>query len=175
MSKTLIISGTNRKGALSQIVANKYFELLSQTEQTETKLFSLENLPKDIAFSETFGQRSSEFDTFINENIVWADRFVFIIPEYNGSFPGIMKLLIDCIPPKHFNFKKAALLGVSTGRAGNLRGIAHFSEVLNHIKVNVYFDKPPISLADKLISNSELNDTATLEVLTKQINGFLAF
>jgi chromate reductase, NAD(P)H dehydrogenase (quinone) len=175
MSKTLIISGTNRKGALTQIVANKYFELLSQTEQTETKLFSLENLPKDLAFSETFGQRSPEFDTFINENITWADKYVFLIPEYNGSFPGIMKLLIDSIPPKHFNFKKAALVGVSTGRAGNLRGIAHFSEVLNHIKINVYFDKQPISLADKLISDNELTDAATIEVLTKQIKGFLAF
>jgi chromate reductase, NAD(P)H dehydrogenase (quinone) len=175
MSKTLIISGTNRKGALTQIVANKYFELLSQTEQTETKFFSLENLPKDLAFSETFGQRSAEYDAFINENIDWADKYVFLIPEYNGSFPGIMKLLIDSIQPKHFNFKKAALVGVSTGRAGNLRGIAHFSEVLNHIKVNVYFDKPPISLADKLISNNELTDVATIEVLARQIKGFLAF
>jgi chromate reductase, NAD(P)H dehydrogenase (quinone) len=175
MSKTLIISGTNRKSALTQIVAKKYFELYSQNNAAETKYFSLENLPDTIAFSETFGQRSAEYETFINENIAWADKFVFLIPEYNGSFPGIIKLMIDSIQPKHFNFKKAAIVGVATGRAGNLRGMAHFSEVLNHIKVNVYFDKPPVSLADKLISDNELTDTATIEVLNRQIKGFLAF
>ncbi len=175
MSKTLIISGTNRKGALTQIVAKKYFELYSQNNMAETKYFSLENLPNTIAFSETFGQRSAEYETFINENIAWADKFVFLIPEYNGSFPGIIKLMIDSIQPKHFNFKKAAIVGVATGRAGNLRGMAHFSEVLNHIKVNVYFDKPPVSLADKLISDNELSDAATIEVLNRQIKGFLAF
>jgi chromate reductase, NAD(P)H dehydrogenase (quinone) len=175
MSKTLIVSGTNRKDALTQIVAKKYIELYEQNTTSEVKLLSLENLPPSIAFSETYGKRSAEFDVLIEQNITWADKYIFISPEYNGGMPGILKLFIDAIHPKHFHFKKAALVGVSTGRAGNLRGMDHLTEVLNHIRVNVYWDKIPISVVDKLIIDQKLSDSSTLEVLKKQIIGFQTF
>jgi chromate reductase, NAD(P)H dehydrogenase (quinone) len=175
MSKTLIVSGTNRKGALSQIVAKKYFELYQQNSAAEVQFFSLENLPSDIAFAETYGKRSPEFESLIEKYFIWADKFVFVLPEYNGGMPGILKLMIDSIHPKHFHHKKAALVGVSTGRAGNLRGLDHLNDVLNHIRINVLWDKIPISSVDKLIVDSELQDFATLEVLTKQMIAFDAF
>ncbi len=175
MSKTLIVSGTNRKGALSQIVAQKYFELYQQNSNAEVQFFSLENLPNDIAFAETYGQRSQAFEQMIESYIVWADKFVFILPEYNGGMPGILKLMIDSIHPKHFHHKKAALVGVSTGRAGNLRGLDHLNDVLNHVRINVFWNKIPISLVDKLIVDTELKDLATVEVLTNQMIAFDAF
>jgi chromate reductase, NAD(P)H dehydrogenase (quinone) len=175
MSKTLIISGTNRKEALTQVVAKKYHSLFIQELDVETKFFSLENLPNDFLFAETYGNRSAAFESWIQNHVIWADRFVFLLPEYNGSFPGVMKLFIDGISPKFFWDKKAALVGIASGRAGNLRGMDHFTHVLNHIKVNVYWNKVPISGADKLIANNELVDLNTIEVLQKQIKGFLTF
>lgn len=104
------------------------------------------------------------------------DRFVFVIPEYNGSYPGIAKLFLDTINPAIWEGKKAALVGVATGRAGNLRGMDHLTAVLNYLKMEVYSQKIPLSSV-----HQHLNESGTIalteysELLKKQIEGFLKF
>ena len=77
---------------------------------------------------------------------------MFIIPEYNGSFPGILKYFIDTISTTGFNEtfhnKKALLIGVSQGRAGNLRGLTHFASILMHMNVTVIPQSLPLSTID---------------------------
>ena len=46
----------------------------------------------------------------IQEIVTKTDKFIFVIPEYNGSFPGVLKVFIDaCSFPESFYEKKAAL------------------------------------------------------------------
>src|SRR5690606_14800672 len=64
--------------------------------------------------------------------LIPADKFVFIMPEYNGSFPGILKLMMDNSDiRKCWWYKKAMLAGLADGRAGNLRGLDHMTNILN--------------------------------------------
>ncbi|HEX3386239.1 MAG TPA: NAD(P)H-dependent oxidoreductase, partial [Mucilaginibacter sp.] len=59
-------------------------------------------------------------------------------PEYNGSYPGILKVFIDaCSFPESFYEKKAALVGISSGRYGNIRGVDHFTGVCHYIHLHV--------------------------------------
>ncbi len=50
-----------------------------------------------------------------------------------------------------------AVVGVSTGQAGNLRGQEHLTGVLNYLKVNVHYNKPRFSSVDRLFSEDKQN------------------
>jgi NAD(P)H-dependent FMN reductase len=112
-----------------------------------------------------------------NEILKPSEKFIFILPEYNGSFPGAIKTLIDlCRVPECFFGKKALLTGLADGRAGNLRGMEHFTGILNHMGVVVHPNRLPISLMRSLINDKgELIDEDTRSVIDKQLKEFLAF
>src|SRR5690606_23190404 len=107
----LIISGTNRKHSNSLKVAKFYQkELLKKGEEFE--ILSLEDLPTDIIVTDLYGRRSEAFSE-IQEKISRSKKFIFVIPEYNGSYPGVLKVFIDaCAYPASFYHKKAALVGI---------------------------------------------------------------
>lgn len=175
MSEICIISATNRFESKTLKIAKIYQKLLAEIN-VNSELLSLENLPLNLAHTELYGMRSLEFQKTIDDVILPANKYVFIIPEYNGSFPGVLKIFIDAISPKVWAEKKAALIGVAAGKAGNLLGMAHFSDILCHLKINVFHNKIPISNIDKLLDeNAELNSNETKAKLNAQISGFLKF
>jgi chromate reductase, NAD(P)H dehydrogenase (quinone) len=169
-----VISSTNRPNSNTLKVAGEYVKIL-ENAGVNCRLLDLRKLPKGFLFDECFGNRTPEFEQGIIQNIVNSDKFVFVIPEYNGGFPGVLKGFVDAVPPKSFSFKKAALIGVSTGHAGNLRGTDSFTNVLNYLKVSVYFDKPKLSSVDKLLDINGTLNQSTQERLINQANGFLNF
>lgn len=171
----LIISGTNRPGSNTLKVANYYLEnLLKITSDVE--LLNLESLPPTLIASDMYGKRSEDFEV-IQQKILKADKFIFIIPEYNGSFPGILKTFIDCCKfPISFLGKKAALVGVSSGKYGNIRGVEHFTGICNYIGITVFPTR--LHIAD---INTELNEIMqlhkipTVDFVDDQIKRFLNF
>ena len=170
-----IISGTNRENSFTNKVAQVYKSVL-ETKGIKPLVLSLTNLPEDVAFKEMYGKRSKAYEEMIKNYIESADAFIFISPEYNGSFPGILKLFIDSVHPGKWNEKKVCLTGVSSGRAGNLRGMEHLGSILNYLKMHVYHNKLPISQIDKLYNGSEtLSHEETLKNIDKQLDGFLKF
>ncbi|MFN3916110.1 MAG: NADPH-dependent FMN reductase [Flavobacteriales bacterium] len=169
-----VISSTNRLNSNTLKVAREYVKIL-QSNSVKCQLLDFCELPKGFLFDECFGNRTAEFDHLVKQNIDEVGKFIFVMPEYNGSFPGILKGFIDAVPPRSFSFKKAALVGVSTGHAGNARGIDSFTNVLNYLKVSVYFDKPKLSSIDKIIDASGNLNEFTQERLKNQVAGFLSF
>lgn len=175
MNTITVISGTNRPNSNTEIIA-RFCEKLLQNEGLNVKFLSLQQLPQSIAFTEMFGKRTPEFDAMINEYIENTDKFLIVSPEYNGSFPGLLKTLIDAVHPKFWNHKKAGLIGVADGRAGNLRGIDQLTLILNYLKINVHHNKLPISQVTKLIDeNRNLNDEMTQNVLAAYVKGLKEF
>lgn len=161
-----IISGTNRPGSNTLKVAKEYQRFLLQ-KGIEAQLVSLEKLDL-LSRTEAFKQ--------LEEDIIKpSTHFIFIAPEYNGSFPGVLKLLFDN-SGNHTMWwhKKALLTGVSTGRAGNVRGMEHLVGVLHYLKVTVYPYLLPISAVDKLINgDGTFTDDLTIEVINKQLDEFI--
>ena len=100
-----------------------------------------------------------------------AEKMIVVIPEYNGSFPGILKLMIDNTDVKNvWPNTKVLLVGVSTGRAGNLRGMEHLTGVLNYLGVFVHPNRLPVSSVLTLLDEEgAINDATTLAVLDKHI------
>jgi chromate reductase len=175
MNTITIISGTNRPQSNTEIISRFCFEELLKTNH-QVKFLSLMDVPHNIAFTETFGKRTLEFEKLINDYFVESNKFLILSPEYNGSFPGILKTIIDAIHPKIWNFKKAGLIGISDGRAGNLRGIEHLTLILHYLKVHVFYNKLPISSVSKLINTDKiLIDDESKKVLGNYLNQFSNF
>ncbi len=168
-----IISATNRPNSSTKKIAFACLQLLEK-QGVVPKLFSLEQLSPDMKFIDLYGKQSDKFQQLLEEYIILAEKFVFIIPEYNGSFPGILKLFMDAIHPDINRGKKAALVGVSSGRAGNLRGMDHFTSILHYLSIHVHPNKLPISSVLTLLDESgKLKDEYTIKVLDKQLKEFL--
>jgi NAD(P)H-dependent FMN reductase len=141
---------------------------LLEKQGVNCKLFSFENLPYDIAFQEVFNKRSGNFQQLLEEFVIPAEKFVFVVPEYNGSFPGLLKVFLDAIHPDINRGKKAGLIGVSSGRAGNLRGMDHLNGILNYLGMHVHPNKLPISSVLTLLeTDGTLKDDGTRKALEK--------
>lgn len=161
-----IISGTNRMGSYTEKVAQIYQDILKQ-KSIEVKIFTLKDftLPKD---KELFSQKEKGI-------FVPTDKFIFIIPEYNGSYPGVLKMMIDYSDVKTWHFKKALLTGVATGRAGNLRGMDHLSDTLHYLKMNVHYNKLPISSISRIMDAEGRLDEGTLKAINIQLDEFILY
>jgi chromate reductase len=161
-----IISGTNREGSNTLKVAKEYQRFLKE-KNIEARLLSLEGV--------NLLTRDKEFERIENEIILPTDKFLFIVPEYNGSYPGALKLLFDTAGSHSIWWhKKALLTGVSTGRAGNVRGLEHLAGVLNYLQITVYPNLLPLSVVDKLMDSSgRFTDSATIAVIRNQLDKFI--
>ena len=174
MKKLTIICGTNRDKSYTEKVALYYKKVLTE-KGYEPLYLSMSDLPKDVAFEEVFGKRSTYFDDIVKKYVEPSDHFILVSPEYNGSFPGILKVFLDAVHPAKWNDKKFCLTGVSGGRAGNLRGMEHLTNILHYLKIHVYHNKLPISQVDKIFTGAEAPAKETEEVINKQLEGFLRF
>ena len=170
-----IISSTNRPGSSTLKVA-QYYQQELRIKGVEAGLLSLMQLPPNLLQTDLYGKRSDEFE-LIQEIITQTDKFLFIIPEYNGSFPGVLKSFIDaCDFPESFYEKKAALVGISSGKYGNIRGIDHFTGVCHYLNLHVMPLKIHIaSVKTELDENGNFFKEDTLKYTDEQIEKFIAF
>ncbi|MGH2622940.1 MAG: NADPH-dependent FMN reductase [Sphingobacterium sp.] len=171
----LIISGTNRKQGNSLKLA-KFYQQELQKKGQEYELLSLEDLPSDIINTDLYGKRSPQFAE-IQEKVSQAKSFIFIIPEYNGSYPGVLKVFIDaCAFPSSFHHKKAILVGLSSGKYGNIRGVDHFTGVCNYLRMHVLPLKIHIpQIQNEIQENNEFKDPLTYKFIMEQIEEIIRF
>jgi NAD(P)H-dependent FMN reductase len=163
-----IISGTNRQGSHTEKVAIEYQKIL-KVKKINAAVFSL----KDINVL----KKNAEFAAIETAMLIPTRKFIFIIPEYNGTFPGVLKAMIDISDiQKVWWWKKALLTGVSTGRAGNLRGMDQITSSLQYMNVFVHPNKLPISVIDKVMNEKGvIYNEFTLQAINKQLDEFIEF
>lgn len=171
----LIISGTNRENSYSHKIA-LYYQSQLQAKGQEWEVLSLTQLPKELISSDLYGRRSKEFE-IIQEKVSRAKKFIFIIPEYNGSYPGILKLFVDaCSFPHSFHHKKVALVGISSGKYGNIRGVDHFTGVCNYLRMHVLPLKIHIpNIISELRDGTTFTSTSTKAFVDEQIEEIAAY
>jgi chromate reductase len=170
-----IIASTNRPGSSTLKLAEYYKKQLAE-KGLETNLLSLAQLPPNIIETDLYGKRSEAFES-IQSIITATDKFLFVIPEYNGSYPGILKVFIDaCSFPESFYDKKAALVGVSSGKYGNIRGIDHFTGVCHYLNLHVMPLKIHIaSIRKEMDADGNLIAEDTLKFTNEQMDKFIRF
>ena len=164
----IIFSATNRAGSNTLKVA-KQIETLFIAAGITPFFYSLE------AYTDT--QKGHLIQQLENDALTAATKIIIVAPEYNGSYPGILKLLIDhCDVKTSWWHKKVMLVGVAAGRQGNARGLDHLTNMLNYLKVNVLPNKFPISGINALLNADDtFNHADTIATLNTQVNEFINF
>ncbi len=175
-----VISGTNRIGSYTEKISDQYLKILENATDEKVSYLKLIDLPKDFVESNMYAPTNQhpEITKLQDEHLMNSDRIIVISPEYNGSFPGILKFFLDACSIRNyaetFKGKKILLVGVASGRAGNLRGMDHLTGVFNHVGSIVYPNKLPISNVKAVIDEvGDLKDKSVLGAMEDQVNGFL--
>jgi len=176
----VLVQGSNRKGNATRPFIDYAADYLNEKGEA-CVILDLEHLPGDVLHPEMYVEGVEHY--FLDQaadELRKANRWIFAFPEYNGSFPGGLKLFIDALSIRGFKTlfggKTAGLIGTASGRAGNLRGLDHFSAVLNHLGTTVMPQSLPISAIDKLIGDDgSLIDEATQNALQAYLDRFLSY
>lgn len=177
-----VVSGSNRENNRTLAFAKKYVEILKESTTEEIQLLDMSEMPFDWMHEAMYSEQrqSVSLAALQDKYIIAAQKFVFITPEYNGSYPGIVKLFLDGCSVRNydsnFKHKKAALVGVATGRAGNLRGMDHLADSLNHMGAITLPSRMPYSSVSGLIDkNGNVVDEATIKTIRKHVAAFVEF
>lgn len=113
----VLILGTTRKVRKSELAAKYVNKILSTYTNINAIYVDPQNfnLPFDGNDDDVKDPKYSE----ITKN---ADGFLIVTPEYNHSFPGSLKRLLDS-ELKNYRHKPVAFIGVSSGMIGGARAI----------------------------------------------------
>jgi len=173
----VIISGTNRDGSVSRKLATIYYNLLKD-KGIDSQIIDLCDLPKDYLNSALYEKNGlNEIFNGQRETMLKASKFVFIVPEYNGSFPGVLKAFIDGLRfPTTFTDKKCALVGLSIGQQGAGLALSHLTDIFNYCGMNVLAYKPRLSKIKENMSTTEkMLDPRYHSYLKRQVDQFVVF
>ena len=171
-----IISGTNRKDSRTVKIARFYEEIL-KSKNMETSFIDLVDLPENFLFSalDKSGKDHHLFES-LQEQVANNDKFLFVTPEYNGSFPGALKTFIDGMDyPGPFKGKKCGLVGLSTGIQGAVLAMSHLTDIFNYLEMNVLALKPKLSQIDKKMDGDKLTDPWYIQLLEEQADELIHF
>ncbi|MSR71046.1 MAG: NADPH-dependent oxidoreductase [Candidatus Taylorbacteria bacterium] len=143
-----VILGTAREGRQSEKVAKYLVEEVKKAGY-ETELVDV----KDHLFGHTVSIGVGFEQVLPWQAIVKkAQALIFVIQEYNHSFPGELKILIDSLDEEYMQMP-VGLLGVTSGGFGGTRAVDHILPVLrtlgmvviptslNVAKVETFFDE----------------------------------
>jgi NAD(P)H-dependent FMN reductase len=172
----LVISATNRKNSTTLEVARFYQKLLQQ-QQIEAEVLDLCELPSDFISSALYeNQGKNEVFNRMQEKVWKAEKIIFVLPEYNGGFPGILKVFIDALKyPDSLTNKKGALVGISDGVQGAAVPLSHLTDVLNHLNMHVFGLKVKMGNINQFFKEGVMTDPTYQKFIDKQINGFIQF
>lgn len=171
-----IIVGTNRREAVSRQVAEYYQTLLAQRDVSH-QILDLHTLPADFlttALYENNGQ--NEAFNALSTMVADSEKLVFVVPEYNGSFPGILKTFIDGLTyPSPLRDKKCALVGLSSGMQGAGIALSHLTDILNYLGTHVLALKPKLALIEKYFDGETFSYQIYRDILNTQVDQLITF
>ncbi len=175
MSSIAIVSGTDRPGSRA-LKVSKYIKTLYEEQGAEVELVSLEDFPIREAYGGNYGKSLPEIEAF-RSRVLNADGIVMVVPEYNGSFPGILKLFIDYLPfPEAFDKKPIAFVGEAAGAFGGLRAVEQLQLICSYRNAHIFPERVFLQRIQKIFDEKEgITDETIAELLDSQVRGFTNF
>jgi NAD(P)H-dependent FMN reductase len=138
MLKLQMIVGSTREGRSAEGVLRWALPLARANKDFEVEVLDLRDWPLPM-FQETFATVGDFANPTYSDPLVkrWnlkikeADAFLIITPEYNHSFPAVLKNAIDSVFISFgFRHKPAAFIGYSVGLAAGVRAVEQLNQVM---------------------------------------------
>lgn len=124
----LIINGTKRQNNQSLKVSNYITKVAQTLSDVKVNMIDV----KDFKLS-LDGYYENNDDDKYKEIVKNTNAIVIVTPEYNRSFPGSLKSLLDSAGKKEYLNKAVLVAGVSSGVWGGTRAIVSLLPVLREL------------------------------------------
>ena len=129
-----LILGTARQGRESEHAARFVFEQTKRRAGVETAFVDVRTLPMKL---DDAGEQMK--DPRFAATIERCDGLIIVTPEYNHSFPGLLKHALDmCL--KEYIHKAVGICGVSAGVIGGARVIESLLPVMRELGLVTIFE-----------------------------------
>lgn len=169
-----IITGTNLPNSKAAVLAQ-----FLQLQSPDSSFLDLATLDNNFIHDNMYSQQSPELTAVQKEFLIEPDKWILILPEYNGTFPGYFKLFLDACSvyayEQTFRNKKIWLIGLGSGRGGNLRGLDHLTTAMNYLGCVIYPNRLAISQIDAKIKDTTILDEELQRELEMGLKDFLDF
>jgi NAD(P)H-dependent FMN reductase len=171
---TLII-GTNRPGCNTRKVA-RYVEEVYADLKVPLRVLDLAELPPEIFHPSSYAEKPKSFHPFADA-ILKSSGLIVVTPEYNGSFPGVLKYFIDMLKfPESFEKRPVCFVGVSAGVWGALRAVEQLQQIFGYRNAFIYPERVFIpQIHSHLDEVGGLKNPEHLDRLKAQAAGYITF
>jgi NAD(P)H-dependent FMN reductase len=170
-----VVSGTNRPDSNTRKVAALIERILTDLGE-DVALLDLIALPAEVFAPTSYSSKPASFAPF-RERVLDTDGLLTVVPEYNGSFPGVLKYFIDMLPfPESLHEKPAAFVGISSGRWGGVRAVEQLEMIFQHRHAHLFGRRCFIPGIGKAIDETgQLIDRDLADRLRTMVAGYARF
>jgi NAD(P)H-dependent FMN reductase len=171
----LIISGTNRPDSNALKVA-RVLQSHYRAIRVPVGIFSLAELGPE-AFEPSVYATKPPVVQAIQKRVLDAAGLHVVTPEYNGSFPGVLKYFIDLLKfPESFQDKPVAFTGEAAGIWGAIRSVEQLQLIFGYRNAHIFPERVFIpQVLTKLDAAGRINDPELDGRLKKQAANFARF
>ncbi len=148
--RLLVFSASLQSGSLNTRLADLAARVIEANGATadlaSMRDFDAPSFDGDVEEAEGLPPGAQRF----RERLEGANGFVIASPEYNASFPGVLKNAIDWVSryrPQPFNERHGLLLSASPSMVGGNRGLWALRVPLEHLGARIYPDMFSLSQA----------------------------
>ncbi len=169
-----ILSGTNRPGSrtlqLSKIIQSYY-----KASDLDSKIIDLSKVDfTTINGSQYSDNQPTKFKDVV-ESISKARSLTVVVPEYNGSLPGILKYFIDHWKfPESFENRPVSFVGLG-GRFGGLRPVEHLQQIFGYRNAYIFPKRVFLSNVWEYLNDDVLTSPDIEKHLKDQVKVFDKF
>src|SRR5215471_8777302 len=181
--RILVIAGSTRAASTNRLLAREAADSLREAGLDVT-LADLRDFPMPLYDADLETQSGlPPAARALKELAREADAFAIASPEYNGSYPAVLKNAIDWIsrpepgdgPLQVFRDKPAAILSASPGPGGGKRGLKQLRELLEMIRMTVVPQHVSVANSGEAFDGAgrlvRSSDTGSLRQLTNELAG----
>lgn len=165
-----VVLGTARTGRASGGVAKAIVDVIASLEGYSSELVDVKDHVSTAVTVPPWGEGGANDVPTAWQGIVQKSHaLVLVIPEYNHSFPGELKLLLDSLWDDYVG-KAVGLVGVSAGTLGAARVVDHIKPVLIELKLQPVKENVHISrVGDEIADNGTFASEETREHVIKMV------
>jgi NAD(P)H-dependent FMN reductase len=171
MLSVIIISGSIRQNRNSHRVSLHLQSRLNEGSQTSASIIDLSAEPIPL-LNDAWDKHPEHQEVFTSlvRQMEKADAFIWVSPEYNGSFTPALKNFVDNFPLSLLKKKPIGIVSVSTGGIGGIRGGIQMQQLALAVQA---YAVPQMLLVPQVTTKFDEQGTLLDELYTKQLNLFV--
>lgn len=166
-----VVLGTARYDRKSEAVAQAVLNAANTRDDIEAVFVDVkDHIEKAVTIPPWGKGGANESPTEWKRIMEHSHALILVVPEYNHSFPGELKLLLDSLW-NEYNHKPVMLVGVSAGTLGAARVVDHIKPVLIELKLHPIKEALHISQVAEAVNDAgEFANTKTTEYLNAHLD-----